>query len=265
MNNSTKRIISGIVLTILFFATLNIAVIYPFIIKCVGLALLAICVGEYTTVVDKHLRLYSTKVVNSFIVIAILLAPILVTAGANWTLSACVSLLLVLVISMYLGNDSLEIVNVAISILFPAIVLISFGGAALLMVADNLKLLVFQVLLVSLNDVTAYEIGSVFQGKKIAPAISPNKTVIGSSSGLAVSFLVGVFSFEYFLDFPATPKIIMLIFLAMVASQIGDLLKSFIKRKCEVKDFADTIPGHGGVLDRLDGLLASSLFLVFYV
>ncbi len=109
-------------------------------------------------------------------------------------------------------------------------------------------------------DVFAYFSGRTIGGPKLAPKISPNKTwsgFIGSLVGaLFLSYLVNIKAgFEPIFAF----FVIML--LAAIVSQLGDLMESSIKRKFNVKDSGSIIPGHGGVLDRVDGLVVAAVFL----
>jgi phosphatidate cytidylyltransferase len=106
------------------------------------------------------------------------------------------------------------------------------------------------------TDIGAYAIGRVIGGRKMAPSISPGKTWSGSAGGLVTGALAGAISV-------AALHGNLLVALALgaalsIAAQAGDLLESAIKRKLGVKDSGDTIPGHGGLFDRLDGFLAAS-------
>ncbi len=109
-------------------------------------------------------------------------------------------------------------------------------------------------------DVFAYFSGRTIGGPKLAPRISPNKTwsgFIGSLFGaLLLSYLVNIVA-----GFETVFVFFIIILLAAVVSQLGDLMESSIKRKFDVKDSGTIIPGHGGVLDRTDGLIVAAVFL----
>lgn len=101
-------------------------------------------------------------------------------------------------------------------------------------------------------DIGAYFAGRTIGGPKLAPAISPNKTWAGLIGGMAAAALFGGL-WAWLLQLPA-----ILIFLAApfaVAAQGGDLFESWLKRRAGVKDSGNWLPGHGGALDRLDGLV----------
>lgn len=107
----------------------------------------------------------------------------------------------------------------------------------------------FLVLVIWASDVGAYIVGRLLRGPKLAPALSPGKTWSGAFGGLLAALLVGLFSVA------GAPLLALLL---GVACQAGDLLESGIKRHVGVKDSGQLIPGHGGLLDRLDGLLAAA-------
>lgn len=110
------------------------------------------------------------------------------------------------------------------------------------------------------GDIGAYVFGVTMGKNTIAPALSPKKTVQGAAGGLIFSLILGL-SFKYFL--PATPLYILAVcgLLGGTLAQIGDFFESLIKRVSGVKDSGSIMPGHGGVLDRLDGVLfAAPLF-----
>jgi len=105
------------------------------------------------------------------------------------------------------------------------------------------------------SDIGGLIFGKTFKGKKLTK-ISPNKTISGSVGSFIFSlFLVPIF--YYILDDKLNnPTIlIMLAFLVSFSCQLGDLFFSYLKRKAKVKDTGDLLPGHGGFLDRIDGIL----------
>ena len=104
------------------------------------------------------------------------------------------------------------------------------------------------------TDVMAYVVGRKVGGPKLAPAISPGKTWSGLCGGMAGAAVVGAIMALVMEPFSMMPSIILAIGLAVVA-QIGDLAESALKRQAGVKDSGGLIPGHGGLFDRIDGLL----------
>jgi phosphatidate cytidylyltransferase len=113
--------------------------------------------------------------------------------------------------------------------------------------------LVFWLMLVTWStDIFAYFAGRGIGGPKLAPLISPNKTWAGLIGGMAGAAIVGALA-AWLLDIGA-PFLFLGAPMALIA-QLGDLYESWVKRRCDVKDSSSLIPGHGGVLDRVDGLL----------
>ena len=112
-------------------------------------------------------------------------------------------------------------------------------------------------------DVAAFFSGRFFKGPKLLPSISPNKTWAGLIGGMlgSAAFILLANAYQPFLSMGTA--IIFGLTLAIVG-QIGDLIISMYKRRAHVKDTGDLIPGHGGILDRIDSLLlASPFFLIF--
>ena len=115
------------------------------------------------------------------------------------------------------------------------------------------------VILTWLTDIGAYAFGRLFGRRKLMPAISPGKTVAGAVGGVAASIVATYVYVHYALrpvaQLGLTPLGIVIVgFAISVTAQVGDLFESMLKREAGVKDSSQLIPGHGGVLDRLDSL-----------
>jgi len=109
-------------------------------------------------------------------------------------------------------------------------------------------------------DIFAYIFGRLIGGPKLAPKISPKKTWAGFAGSLIGAILL-CYLVTIFIEKEASVTFWLLILCIAVASQIGDLVISVLKRKFGVKDTGKIIPGHGGVLDRIDGLIPASIIL----
>ena len=117
---------------------------------------------------------------------------------------------------------------------------------------DGLVYAFWTMALVWVTDIGAYFAGRAIGGAKLAPAISPNKTWAGLIGGMVLAALFGVaMHFAYGLALRLTLASPLL----AIAAQAGDLYESWLKRRAGVKDSGTLLPGHGGVLDRLDGLV----------
>tara|TARA_B100001989_G_scaffold246877_1_gene218326 strand:- start:1047 stop:1697 length:651 start_codon:yes stop_codon:yes gene_type:complete len=118
----------------------------------------------------------------------------------------------------------------------------------------QLKILLFLILFTCIaSDIGGFVVGKIFKGPRLTK-ISPKKTKSGSLGSILFSgvfFSIGIF----YLTNTVNIKIILVGLLTSIVCQIGDLFFSFLKRKSNVKDTGNFFPGHGGVLDRLDGIL----------
>ena len=116
------------------------------------------------------------------------------------------------------------------------------------------KLYIFYSIIVCVNsDIGGYIIGKIFKGKKLTK-ISPNKTISGSIGSFACSLLT-IPIFFYDLSFININLLILTTLIISFASQLGDLIISYLKRLAKIKDTGNILPGHGGILDRIDGIL----------
>ncbi len=117
----------------------------------------------------------------------------------------------------------------------------------------ELKLILFTLLLGCIaSDVGGFVVGKILQGPRLTK-ISPKKTISGSIGSIIFSIVV-IFSIFYYFTNTLNYKIVIIGITTSVACQLGDLFFSFLKRKAKVKDTGNFFPGHGGVLDRLDGI-----------
>ena len=134
--------------------------------------------------------------------------------------------------------------------------------ASIISLENGRYLLLLAVTIIVLADVGGYIAGKLFGRHKLAPTISPGKTWEGLFGGMVLqAFLVGAL-LQLFPDIDAL-DLCMLVFPVAICSVIGDLFESMLKRFRGVKDSSNLLPGHGGFLDRLDGVMAA--LPMFYV
>tara|TARA_B100000767_G_scaffold154708_1_gene145552 strand:+ start:634 stop:1296 length:663 start_codon:yes stop_codon:yes gene_type:complete len=118
----------------------------------------------------------------------------------------------------------------------------------------NQKIYLLYVILVAiLSDIGGLIIGKTFKGKKLTK-ISPNKTISGSVGSFFFSIILIPFFYKDLIEFNFLIMIIITLTISFI-SQAGDLFISYMKRKAKVKDTSDMLPGHGGFLDRVDGII----------
>lgn len=122
--------------------------------------------------------------------------------------------------------------------------------------------LVYLLMLVWAMDIGAYLVGKKWGKHKLIPNVSPGKTIEGTFGGLFFVMLVAFGGFYYFDEQSILSWFLTALFIAFIAV-FGDLFISMLKRRCNVKDTGQILPGHGGVLDRLDSLIAVLPFYYF--
>ena len=126
----------------------------------------------------------------------------------------------------------------------------------------GLVAILFLCAVVWATDIGAYFVGRAVGGPKLAPRISPNKTISGAFGGLA-SAIVAALLIHLLFGLSSTGAALWLAIALSIVSQAGDLFESWIKRRAGVKDSGRVIPGHGGVMDRVDGLVFAAIALWF--
>lgn len=142
---------------------------------------------------------------------------------------------------------------------FTALILLAGYGFMALRADFGLVWMLWLVCVVAITDIGGYFAGRIFGGPKLWPRVSPKKTWSGAIAGWLGAAVIG-------LIFAGTTHAgagLMGVSIAIsMASQIGDMAESTIKRRAGVKDSSNLVPGHGGLLDRFDGMLGAALFLL---
>ena len=155
--------------------------------------------------------------------------------------------------------------------------IISIGSTSSVAVGEQNKYLMFSLsnpdikiylisllALVSLTDISGYFIGKNFGEKKLCKSISPNKTIAGLFGSILLPVLCFILICNYMLVIPLITSDVLFILLFCIFCTIGDLFISTFKRFYHVKDTGDILPGHGGILDRLDSYLPTvSIFQIW--
>ena len=125
--------------------------------------------------------------------------------------------------------------------------------------------LIFIIIICSLTDIGGYIFGKTVGGKKLTK-ISPKKTYAGVLGSFLLPIIIGYLFYNYFkelLNFEL--NIFLIIMCISFVSQFGDLIISFFKRKAKIKDTGSILPGHGGILDRIDGILLALPLGIFLI
>ncbi|GFE66822.1 phosphatidate cytidylyltransferase [Litoreibacter roseus] len=149
--------------------------------------------------------------------------------------------------------------NRTLYLIFTSLIVIAAYGLVVQREDFGFIWMLWLALIVIATDVFGYFAGRFLGGPKFWPRVSPKKTWSGTIAGWIAAGCVGA----YFLRIPGVgPEVIGISIAISMASQIGDIGESAMKRKMGVKDSSNLIPGHGGVFDRFDGMLGASIFLL---
>ena len=184
--------------------------------------------------------------------VALAIAAATFLGGTIAIIISIVSTICIILIDQVAGRRGLHLVHGAVPYAaLPAIALI------LIYVFGGTETLFWLIAVVWGTDIGAYAFGRVIGGAKLAPAISPKKTWSGAAGGLICGTAAGA-GFMAALNMPLTAGMLIIAVAAALAAEIGDLLESALKRWYDVKDSGTLIPGHGGLMDRFDGLWAAA-------
>lgn len=260
MNSLAIRVISGLVAVAVLF---SIAYFFQGI-GLIALTTFAIVVSiyEYSQIAFKNSKPPQSLLFLFWICATLIFFAIGFNDEWNMAFFAGVTCLF-LSLGLWLTRERMQ--NEA---LLPALTMGSFGflyvvalpafAVRTLLLPYGIQWFFALLVVVFLGDTFAYFGGSLFGKHKLMPAISPKKTVEGAIGGALGSIISGVIFASFFL--PQVPKLWMagLCLLVAFVAQSGDLFASLLKRVAQVKDSGQIMPGHGGLLDRLDGIFFSA-------
>lgn len=200
------------------------------------------------------------------VISAVILAPLVLGAVA-WGGIAFYAMILVAAVLMmrewdHINEHRRSMVWGWAGVLYVAATALSFIVLREEQLGGSLSLIIYLLAVVWATDIGAYFAGRQVGGPKLAPAISPNKTWAGLIGGMISAVAVGGL-LSIFFTFPhSLTQAAWVSSLLAVVAQIGDLFESWMKRKAGLKDSGHLIPGHGGILDRVDGLTFTAPLLV---
>jgi len=262
-----QRILTAVVLIPLVLLLIFVSPKWPLLFMAVIFAVAALALWEYLGLADAMGA--RTPRVLVIVCLAILYAAIFRRPDLMAPFTGALALVLFVVCS-FRSPVSRVLADTAFSVFGLIYIGLSMSTLYLLSSQDNgPSLLLFLVLTVWSGDIAALYIGRAFGRYKLAPTLSPNKTWEGSFASVAGSVLITV-GLIYLsraliardiatLSYPGSPGLwIAYAILVNVAAQLGDLVESAIKRGAGVKDSGHLLPGHGGMLDRIDALLLAA-------
>lgn len=253
--NLSKRILSAIVLApITLFAVYIGGWVYPLVVT------LAAALG-----LREWLRLIAPDA--DFVVLASVFAALFVIMVIGAIGSAMLGLLPGIVFTLLVFLIAARRQPQSAGLVALGIPYMAGSGLALLalraMPATGMALAFYLLAVVWGTDIGAYAAGRLIGGPKLAPAISPHKTWAGLFGGMALAALFG-YGVAVLLGARLPMASLGLALLLAGIAQLGDLFKSTFKRRAGVKESGHLIPGHGGMLDRIDGLVFAAVFFVLF-
>lgn len=292
-----KRVITGLILLAVLIPVFTVSYLLP--VFLVVMALLTIC-GSY-----EMLKMFSNKetIPKPFMFVVMLLTLLFyyamifasdvitfeVVEEYFYAVDLTAILLLIFLILfasiVFMPNHNMSLLCSAFITIF--YIGLSFASITILRLMD-VRFIIYLFLITIMTDMFAYFIGIKFGKRRLAPVISPKKSVEGAIAGsIAGTIFASLFALFYdiypealnpenlqtiFTGFSKLGElsrglqalvIVPITFVATIVSQIGDLVASKFKRNYEIKDFGNIFPGHGGVVDRFDSSMLTSVFLVF--
>ena len=260
--NLPAAVASGLVLAILVIVSL---VTIKWLFGVLAVAALLVAVHEFVSV----LRSKGIHVARTPVYIATAAIP---SAAYLWGLEAQlaatgIAILAVMMWRLRRGAQGL-VADISVSVMLVAYLPFMAAFLMLTLSADNgpWRVLVFILLTVS-NDIGGYAVGVLFGKHPIAPQISPKKSWEGLFGSVVLQSVVGIVAFIYIFDAPWWQGLIAGVVLTVSATG-GDFIESAVKRDLGVKDMGTVVPGHGGIMDRLDSLVPNAfvswvLFSIF--
>lgn len=265
-----ERIITGVIMALV--ALLSIRFLPSYLFQLALLVISLIGVLEWKKMLPESIRLPYLMCNTILLVVAYLFLfsstfSLLLIVNA---IAACIWVMVPLLLYTQIKSPKSWIVSKELTAGLSTIMLLGFYISLSMLhnLADGYGygFVLYVIGLVALADSGAYFVGRKLGKNKLAPAISPGKTIEGAVGGIVIAM---IFSLIVMMCLPETfsgwQKIAFLLIslIAAMLSIAGDLYESLIKRHAGIKDSGNLFPGHGGVLDRIDGLIAGSTFFTF--
>ncbi|HIE59331.1 MAG TPA: phosphatidate cytidylyltransferase [Persephonella sp.] len=248
MKNFLLRLISALILgTIVVFGILYVNKFLFFLITAFIVSLATYEIGNLLKVKSENINPIELAVMGFF------------SSSVFLFFNIYIALILIFLYSFSKSIKSWKLEDLSFYIFSLTYTVFFISTVAILFEIDKYLLFVLFAT-VWAGDTMAYVIGKFLGKRKLAPRVSPKKTIEGAIGSIAGSLVFGIFAAYYFNHIETIPAIV----IASVIMQIGDLFESFIKRQVGKKDSSNLIPGHGGILDRIDALIFASVVFVAY-
>ena len=191
------------------------------------------------------------------ILLVLLCAALLIELPTAWSIIALtIMVIAVLAYALFFKVEYENVLATLAIILYPMLTFLLFAYVGEMELNHRVPILGVVILSANMCDIGAYFIGRWFGKNKLAPEISPKKTIEGSVGGMIVGTLSGILLYFVLKPIVELPLALYLVssFLCAAAGEIGDLCASMIKRQAKIKDYGKLLPGHGGIMDRFDSM-----------
>jgi phosphatidate cytidylyltransferase len=263
-----KRVITALLLILLVIVNLILLDYNPVFFAVFNTLIIGLCIYE-TTKALKTLLPLSYCVLS--VLLAVLLLPSYIFFDGLTGIFILISLLFVAAVLFLVFDKNIQLSALfafSLVLIYPSL-LLSFNYP-LVYSSNALFLLVTVFGIGPMSDTFAFAIGKTLKGIKLCPDVSSNKTVSGAIGGLIGGIIGGIAIYYIFIAFfpyiriPSLGIMVVVGFLGSFFTQAGDLAESALKRRLKLKDFGNLLPGHGGVLDRVDGIMFNSLFVFLF-
>ncbi len=260
MRNLLKRTFSGIIFVLIFFSAILFSE-ESYIVLIILCSFL--CIWEFIRMIK--LKSYASYIFFSFVVF------LMIKRQDSYAISLV--LIITILSSVFLiyqlftkkeisfSNDRVKLGVTIRYVIFSMcfLVLLPFYEGRF-----RPYLMISILALIWINDSFAFLVGKNFGKNKLFPSVSPKKTIEGFFGGFVFSLIGAMFISKFNLDFSMLNWIIIAVIVSVIGT-IGDLVESKFKRQAKVKDSGNIMPGHGGILDRLDSLLFAAPFVYLYI
>ena len=254
-----QRVITGLVLILLVFAGIRLLPTELF-----GLFSLLFIVGlgawEWAGLTGCYLP--EKRMMGTMIILLASVPLVFIRPDPLWVLAVSVPVWLAVLVALkiYPRNAGFYKKHALAMRLSGILVLLPAWYALMELHAMHYTYVMYLITLVALADTAAYFTGRKFGRNKLAPDLSPGKTKEGMSGAVVATALWAVLASYYWLDIPEEQRVLFMVLsmLVVLMSVAGDLFESLLKREAGVKDSGHILLGHGGILDRVDSLLAAA-------
>lgn len=260
-----KRILTAIVMIAVFVGVLALRQISTVFFDFLGFLVAAACLYEmYLAFAEGGYKPMTVPIIVNFALYIVLFYLSGAAGVVYWLIIATVISLV-----YFTFSSEYTVADCAVTVM-TSVYPLSIIYLTLLLNGIGLIFLILPIVISVFTDTAAYFVGVSLKGPKLCPSISPKKTVSGAIGGIlggVLGSLVVYFTFEYFALFPFADvqtlgfgdvSIWIYVIVGLggaILNTLGDLATSRIKRCCGIKDFGKIFPGHGGIMDRIDGML----------